>query len=146
MEKITQKYKNLQDSITSHCIIMAGHKNPSELKELRYCETDQALWDTGATNTIISTEIAEELHLTPIKKSAISGIGGLVNSNVYRVNLYFGKKVRFENIEVLASDLEDCHLITGMDLINKGDFAITNKDGETWFSFRIPSQEHLEFD
>jgi len=43
MEKITQKYKNLQDGITSHCIIMAGHKNPSELKELRYCETDQAL-------------------------------------------------------------------------------------------------------
>lgn len=145
MEKITQKYKILKDGITSHCIIMAGHSNPSELKEFRYCETDLALWDTGATNTIISTEIAKELQLTPITKSAISGIGGLVYSDVYRVNLYLGNHVRLENIKVLASDIEDCDIIIGMDLINKGDLAITNKNGETWFSYRSPSLEHIDF-
>ena len=38
-------------------------------------------------------------------------------------------------------------IIIGMDTITRGDLAITNKDGETWFSFRIiPSQEHIEFE
>lgn len=146
MEKITQKYKSLADNITSHCVIMPGHNDFSELKEPRYCETESALWDTGATNTIISQMIVEELKLTPIKQAAISGIGGVVNSNVYKVNLYFDNKVAFKNIEVLASDLEDCTVIIGMDLINQGDFAITNKDEETWFSFRMPSLEHLSFE
>ena len=146
MGKITQNYQYLADNITSHCVIMAGHNNPSDLKELRYCETNLALWDTGATNTIISTMVVEELQLVPIKQAAISGIGGVVNSNVYKINLYFGNNVAFKNIEVLASDLEDCTVIIGMDLINRGDFAITNKDKETWFSFRLPSQEHISFE
>ena len=43
--------------------------------------------------------------------------------------------------------LEDNDIIIGMDTITRGDLAITNKDGETWFSFRIiPSQEHIEFE
>ena len=33
-----------------------------------------------------------------------------------------------------------------MDTITRGDLAITNKNGETWFSFRIPPQEHIEFE
>ena len=41
---------------------------------------------------------------------------------------------------------EDNDIIIGMDTITRGDLAITNKNGETWFSFRIPSQEHIEFE
>ena len=37
-------------------------------------------------------------------------------------------------------------IIIGMDTITRGDLAITNQNGETWFSFRIPSQEHIEFE
>lgn len=51
-----------------------------------------------------------------------------------------------KDLEVLACDLEDNDIIIGMDTITRGDLAITNKDGETWFSFRIPSQEHIEFE
>lgn len=40
----------------------------------------------------------------------------------------------------------DNDIIIGMDTITRGDLAITNKNGETWFSFRIPSQEHIEFE
>lgn len=32
-----------------------------------------------------------------------------------------------------------------MDIISKGDFAITNVDGKTVFSFRIPSVETIDF-
>ena len=36
-------------------------------------------------------------------------------------------------------------MLIGMDVINAGDFAITNKDGKTVFSFRIPSMERIDF-
>ncbi len=32
-----------------------------------------------------------------------------------------------------------------MDIISQGDFAVTNHGGTTKFSFRIPSQKHIDF-
>lgn len=32
-----------------------------------------------------------------------------------------------------------------MDIINKGDFAITHPDGKTKFTFRYPSQADIDF-
>ena len=96
--------------------------------------------------TIISLNMAEALGLQPIKKALIAGIGGNVEAYTYKISLYFPKEGAWiKDLEVLACDLEDNDMIIGMDTITKGDFAITNKDGATWFSFRIPSQEHIEF-
>src|SRR3972149_10734968 len=39
-----------------------------------------------------------------------------------------------------------CDILIGMDLITLGDFAITNKDGQTMFSFRHPSLGHIDFE
>ena len=32
-----------------------------------------------------------------------------------------------------------------MDIITRGDFAVTNRGGKTTFSFRIPSQADIDF-
>ena len=115
--------------------------------KLEYCEAKDVLWDTGATNTIISRNIADALGLEPIQKAMIAGIGGNVEAYTYKISLYFAKEGAWiKDLEVLACDLEDNDIIIGMDTITRGDLAITNKNGETWFSFRIPSQEHIEFE
>ena len=36
-------------------------------------------------------------------------------------------------------------MLIGMDVMNLGDFAVTNKDGRTVFSFRIPSCRCIDF-
>jgi hypothetical protein len=36
-------------------------------------------------------------------------------------------------------------VVIGMDIVTRGDFAVTNRDGRTTFSFRIPSQSHIDF-
>lgn len=146
MNALTQKYDHNETCIASHCAITPAYKNLAEVKEPMYCETKSTMWDTGADVTIISKEVAEALHLTPVRKAAISGIGGLVYANVYKINLYILGKVKFEELEVFDGELEDYDMIIGMDIISKGDFAITNKDEETWFSFRFPSQEHISFE
>jgi hypothetical protein len=35
-------------------------------------------------------------------------------------------------------------VLIGMDIIGQGDFAISNYEGRTKFSFRIPTLEHIE--
>jgi hypothetical protein len=37
-----------------------------------------------------------------------------------------------------AANLGSYDLLSGMDIITLGDFAVTNGVGNTWFSFRIP--------
>ena len=36
-------------------------------------------------------------------------------------------------------------VLIGMDVINNGDFAVSNHGGVTKFSFRLPSQGHIDF-
>ena len=36
-------------------------------------------------------------------------------------------------------------VLIGMDIIGQGDFAISNKNRKTVFSFRMPSQERIDF-
>ncbi len=36
-------------------------------------------------------------------------------------------------------------MLIGMDIISRGDFAVTNKDGKTTFSFRLPSVAKIDF-
>lgn len=142
-KSITQKYTHRVESVLSNCFVI----KPTNTNKLEYCEAKDVLWDTGATNTIISNSMAQALGLEPIKKAIIAGIGGNVEAYTYNISLYFAKEGAWiRDLEVLACDLEDNDMIIGMDTITKGDFAITNKDGETWFSFRIPSQEHIEFE
>lgn len=140
---ITQKYSSKAESIISICLVVKSVNGTN----IEYCEAKDVLWDTGATNTIISQSIADALGLEPIKKALISGIGGNIEAYTYKINLFFANEGAWiKELEVLACELEDNDIIIGMDTITQWDFAITNKDGATWFSFRIPSKEHIEFE
>ena len=37
------------------------------------------------------------------------------------------------------------NLLIGMDIIEKGDFAVTNHNGETVLTYRFPSSELIDF-
>ena len=42
-------------------------------------------------------------------------------------------------------NIQGADVLIGMDVINCGDFAISNLDGKTSFSFRMPSLERIDF-
>jgi predicted aspartyl protease len=93
---------------------------PATNNKLEYCEAKDVLWDTGATNTIISRNIADALGLEPIQKAMIAGIGGNVEAYTYKISLYFAKEGAWiKDLEVLACDLEDNDIIIGMDTITQ---------------------------
>ncbi len=143
MATINKKYEYRVNAIQTNCVITPyfekGHKG-----FVPGCEVESTVWDTGATNTVISAAVIEALNLKPIEKTQLEGVGGIMDSSVYKINIYLENNVEFIGIEALSGDIGDYDLIIGMDMITLGDFVLSNKDGKTWFAFRHPSTEHIE--
>lgn len=105
-----------------------------------------AIWDTGATNCVITRRVINDLCLKPIGMTQVNHCGGTSLQGQYIVNIILRNNVGIPNILVTEGNLTDnADVIIGMDIICRGDFAITNKDKKTIFTFRIPSIETIDF-
>ncbi len=110
----------------------------------------KALWDTGATNCVISRRVASELSLIPIGRVEVRGVGrgskaNLFETDAYLVNVGLPNKVELVGVRVSEGDVAGVDVLLGMDVISQGDFAISNRDGQTWWTFRIPSTARFDF-
>jgi len=107
-----------------------------------------ALWDTGATNSVVTKSTAQNLSLKPISKSWSYHAGGKSLVNVYLVNIYLPNNIVIPNVRVSECDdsAGNFGVIIGMDIITHGDFSITNVNNETTFSFRIPSLKTIDYE
>ena len=105
-----------------------------------------ALWDTGATNSMITERVATMCALTPIGITHVATAGGpLLSTPTFLIDVGLPNNVVVEQVTVAQGNLSGIDLLIGMDIILLGDFAVTNYDGITSFSFRIPSSERLDF-
>ena len=105
----------------------------------------KSLWDTGATCTCISSHVAAELGLVPVGSSVMHTAGGIIDTNRYIVNIELPNKIAFQFVEVMEAELFETDVLVGMDIITAGDFALSNVDGSTTFSFRCPSTKRIDF-
>ena len=106
------------------------------------------LWDTGATGSVITREIAEILNLKPIDRIKVKGVNSVVECNVYLLKLVLNNgDVTFDMEVTECEKITDngVGMLIGMNVINLGDFAITNFNNETTFSFQIPPVETIDF-
>ena len=104
-----------------------------------------ALWDTGATSSVISPRVVAELGLTPITFSLIHHANGSSTVPVHYVNILLPNQLGVPVLKVTECDLSGADVLIGMDIIQRGDFAITHKDGNTVFSFQTPSTHEYDF-
>lgn len=107
----------------------------------------EAIWDTGATNSAISSSIAKKLNLTPSNYTNVNTGGNKIEkAPVYYVNLLLPNHMTVLSVQVTElPGLADGDMLVGMDIITLGDFTITNLEGITWCSFRMPSQLRTDF-
>lgn len=143
----TVDYSGTASSLQTQCgvcpgvaieALAAGEKHP-EVK------TVEAIWDTGAEVSSISTRVASEMGLVSLGKAHNSTAAGFVEVDVFAVNILLPNGVNFAMVPVTGNDLGDVDMLIGMDIISKGDFSITNVDSKTTFSFRIPSMERIDY-
>jgi len=113
-----------------------------------------AIWDTGATHSAITKKVVNDLGLLPTGVRETRHAGGRSSNNTYLVNIALPNKVMVPNVRVTEiqlipdddiSDTQQPQLLIGMDIIGLGDFAVTNTNGKTTFSFRIPSVKEIDF-
>lgn len=113
-----------------------------------------AIWDTGATHSAITKRVVEDLKLQPTGVRETRHAGGKSSNNTYLVNIALPNMVMVPHVRVTEIQLipddnvsgdKQPQLLIGMDIIGLGDFAVTNVNGKTVFSFRIPSVQEIDF-
>lgn len=110
----------------------------------------RAIWDTGATGTVITSNVVSGLGLQPSGKVTVQGVGqaGIPAEHIcdtYLVNVYLPNNVIIVGVRVSENSIAGCDVLVGMDIIGHGDFAITNHDGKTTWTFRTPPCEEIDF-
>lgn len=106
----------------------------------------KAIWDTGASGTVITERAVKAAGLKPISMTMTRGVHGERMANVYLASLRLPCNVIFHSLRVTEGDLgPDIDVLIGMDVISAGDFAVTNLNGKTTFSFRLPAMQRIDF-
>lgn len=104
-----------------------------------------AIWDTGATASVISQGVVDRCGLKPTGMTLVHGVQGPSEAEVFMVNLRLPQGVAFANVRVTKGNLGGAQALIGMDIITAGDFSITNMGGRTVFSFRVPSITTVDY-
>lgn len=141
---VTGTSNGLASVLSSPCWIAEAY-DPTTSSPPPWCEFS-SIWDTGATGTVITQAVIDQCGLLPIGMVQVHGVHGIQPAEVYLVNLRLPNGVAFPNVRVTKGELPGgAAVLIGMDVITTGDFSITNHGGKTTFSFRLPSQGHVDY-
>ena len=107
----------------------------------------EALWDTGASISVIVPEIMNKLNVTPVDKKTIAGIHTTQTVDIVYVTVQLPNGVLKKTIEAAVCNIPSkTGMILGMDIILLGDFALSNGFDQTLFSFAVPPfKEKIDF-
>ena len=106
----------------------------------------RAIWDTGASGSAVSIQVADGLGFKPIGYTPVSTANGDFVAPVYICDIYLPSGVVVPSVEMTGGKLgSDADMLIGMDVIALGDFTITNLGGVTWFTFRVPSMQRADY-
>ena len=140
----TFKYPGISRVLETDIFISVAF-DPTATKDFPKSTKFKAIWDTGATNSVISQNVIDQCGLVGTGMTKVDGVGGIHNSETYFVNFYLPSNVGVPLLKVTKGELKGFDALIGMDIIGLGDFAVTNKDSKTVFSFRYPSIECIDF-
>lgn len=125
--------------------------------DIEICKVDEpntvyktkGIWDTGATSTVITQEVVDFLKLNQVGITSVS-TASITNElkPTYLVDIFLKKDLIVRTIEVTVGNIaaeKGMHCLIGMDIITLGDFSISNFEGKTCFSFRIPSLREIDY-
>lgn len=117
-------------------------KPPTNLTMKAY----KAIWDTGATNSVVTQTVVSDCGLQPTGVVPVRTPKGEYLANTYLVALMLPNGVGISSLRVTEGTLGGgIDVLVGMDIMVRGDFALTNSEGRTNFSFRIPSICCIDF-
>lgn len=142
---LTTRYNGISRVLSNEVQIASAFNLHTKTPPTLSFKNFTAVWDTGATASVITDEVISQCGLKPTGIIEVSTAAGKTTTETYLVSIRLPTRVGFAGVRVSRGDLEGCNVLIGMDIICRGDFAVTNKDGKTVFSFRMPSLECIDF-
>jgi predicted aspartyl protease len=139
----TTKFKRKTNVLYCHVYVSASSLTVTRPTSKQYL----AIWDTGATNTVITSQVANDLDLKPIGRTRVKTASGTADCNVYLTDIILPNKIIIQNVRVTEGVLADFDVLIGMDIIGLGDFAVSSdpKTQATVVSYRIPTSGIVDF-
>ena len=132
---LRNEYQNLSIRLTSETEISSISQNPKKIKA-------KSLWDTGAMMTAITPETAQSLNLVSYDRKKVKGIKNEITlAGIARVSIKLPNIPEIKCDVLICSLVKDIDLLIGMDIIQLGDFSISNGKGKTLFTFVMPPFE-----
>jgi hypothetical protein len=146
-QALTVQANGILDRIITDVEVCAGYDPANPPNPLPIRLPTKALWDTGASKSVLSEDFVKALGVSPVGTIQVHHGDGTSVRNTYLVNLYLPNKVGI--VGVLATEFPASHtqfaVLIGMDVIHLGDLSITNVAGRTCMSFRTPSCECIDY-
>lgn len=128
-QTLTYNYNKRQSRIITPVKVSYGNKS----------FVVNALWDTGATYSCITNELAKQLNLTVFSSLEMETAGGTTIANVYVAQISLEDKINIGEMVLFSAKIisKEFDMLIGMDIILQGSFSITNIDNNTKFTFEI---------
>ena len=145
IKAFTHDYSGLATALETRCGICAFSPQNQSKTNYQKAKKFRALWDTGAMASVISINVVNSLGLKPIGKARVFHANGESIVYTYLINISLPNNIEFSSLLVTEGLLNDTDVLIGMDIISKGDFAITAADGDTKMSFQIPATHEIDF-
>lgn len=129
--------------IVTNAWVALPRKNVNDCQFTKY----NALWDTGATNSVVTPKVVKDLGLIPIGVGHSQHAGGMSDVNIYMVTLMLPNNVIIPNIRVSECVEQGGRfdVIIGMDVITLGDFTISGQGNKRMVSFSMPSAFNVDY-
>ena len=138
-------YSGLSNILISDIGVSSPFKEPNPPSDL-VVKQYKAIWDTGATNSVVTQAIVTACGLQPTGATEVNTAMGKNVANTYLVALWLPNRICIPSLKVTEGIVGGgMDVLIGMDIIIQGDFAVTNFEGKTNYTFRMPSLRCIDF-
>ena len=116
-----------------------------------FCSYDmivQAVWDTGASYSCITTRVAQQLKLPPHRKATTETLSGTRETATTILLSFPGNQRYCTWIEATEADRlpNGCDMLIGLDVISLGEFHLRhNHSGELIFEFEFSKERFIDY-
>ena len=141
----TKVSNSRENVLLSECQVSESW-NPDSGEPHPSLESFTAIWDTGATRSVITQAVVDKCKLAQVGIATVHHSQGKEEEvPVFLINIVLPNSVLIPELKVTRGGFIGGDVLVGMDIITMGDFAVTNLNGRTKFTFRIPSQADIDF-
>jgi hypothetical protein len=100
----------------------------------------KAIWDTGATHSVISNEVKKQMKFTPIRSKLVYGVNSKQNVDIIVASIKLPNDFIIDQKRFYVCSLPPgVDVLIGMDIIQLGEFHLSNAGGKTQYSFVVPA-------